>query len=126
VITCSITARKSGSLQFGQISTGQMADIGPSERFGPRSKAAGRLVAPSPCRVVAGPYRINLRHGTIPWASATSFRVGRARARGTWSWVVAAVSGRGDARIPTSRRLLPGQTGVDLMSRVAIPRSASS
>lgn len=45
-------------------------------------------------------YRSNLRVGTIPWASAASFRVGRARAWGNWSCVVVDVTGRGDVRIP--------------------------
>jgi hypothetical protein len=45
-------------------------------------------------------YRSNFRSGTIPWASATSFRVGRARSWGNWSSVVVGVSGRGDVRIP--------------------------
>jgi hypothetical protein len=45
-------------------------------------------------------YRSNFRSRAIPWASATSFRVGRARSWGNWSCVVVSVSGRGDARIP--------------------------
>jgi uncharacterized membrane protein YedE/YeeE len=45
-------------------------------------------------------YRSNFRSRTIPWASATSFRVGRARSWGNWSCVVVDVSGRGDVRIP--------------------------
>lgn len=45
-------------------------------------------------------YRANLRRSAIPWAAVRSFRVGRARAWGTWSCIVVEVSGRGDVRIP--------------------------
>jgi hypothetical protein len=45
-------------------------------------------------------YRSNLRSGTIPWMSASSFSVGRARSWGNWSTVVVHVTGRGDVRIP--------------------------
>jgi hypothetical protein len=45
-------------------------------------------------------YRANLRSGTVPWASAASFRIGRARSWGNWSCVVVSVSGRGDVRLP--------------------------
>ncbi len=47
-------------------------------------------------------YRSNLRHRTIPWESAASFRVGRARSWGHWSCVVVDVGGGGDVRIPVA------------------------
>jgi len=47
-------------------------------------------------------YRSNLRRRTIPWASAASFRVGRARSWGNWSCVVVDVRDGGEVRIPVA------------------------
>lgn len=45
-------------------------------------------------------YRSNLRRGTIAWACAASFRIGRAPGWGSWSCVVVDVRDGGDVRIP--------------------------
>lgn len=62
--------------------------------------AALRLTTAVTLTPVEISYRYNFRRRAIPWASVESFRVGPAPGWGSWSCVVADVTGRGGVRIP--------------------------